>query len=239
MANEEHVARLKQGVAVWNAWCNESRVHGGVVIRGDFAEADLSRMNLEGANLNEAILIGANLSGAFLGKAILIEAHLLDTNLSDTFLIEADLSRANLTGADLRGALLTEARLSAEDQIGDEHLLVALLQLDGTVAVVDYLDDQQEQAGQHVGERTRPADRRRAQSHVGLEPHRRPRQGGMGRPARSLTRYAIPDSGSSDAVTSTCAGAPCVSSRTRNSFRVWDASAAHAIAGSSGRHTRF
>jgi len=35
MANEEHVARLKQDVAVWNAWCNESRVHGGVVIRGD------------------------------------------------------------------------------------------------------------------------------------------------------------------------------------------------------------
>jgi uncharacterized protein YjbI with pentapeptide repeats len=131
MANEEHVARLRQGVAVWNAWCNESRIREGVVIHGDFAEADLRRMRLEGANLNEAILIRANLSGAFLdranlggaildeanlsgaflGRANLIEAYLLDTNLSETFLIEADLSGANLTGADLSGANLSEARL--------------------------------------------------------------------------------------------------------------------------------
>ncbi|MGA2842932.1 MAG: pentapeptide repeat-containing protein [Steroidobacteraceae bacterium] len=121
MANEEQVARLKQGVSVWNAWCNESRIRGGVVIRGDFAEADLSGMKLNGANLNDAILIGAhldgaflgsaNLSGAFLGRAILIEASLLDTNLSETFLIEADLSRARLDNADLSGAILSEARL--------------------------------------------------------------------------------------------------------------------------------
>ena len=36
------------------------------------------------------------------------------------------------------------------------------------------------------GERTRPADRRRAESRVGLEPHRRARQGGLGGATRFL-----------------------------------------------------
>src|SRR6266699_2941657 len=36
------------------------------------------------------------------------------------------------------------------------------------------------------GERARPADRRRAEPRVGLEPHRRARQGGLGRATRSL-----------------------------------------------------
>src|SRR6266851_1139453 len=41
-------------------------------------------------------------------------------------------------------------------------------------------------AGLARGERTRPADRWRAESRVGMEPHRRARQGGMGGATRSL-----------------------------------------------------
>ncbi len=43
------------------------------------------------------------------------------------------------------------------------------------------------QPGLGRGERAGPADRRRAQPRMGMEPDRRARQGGMGRTARSLT----------------------------------------------------
>ena len=56
MANDEHVALLKQGVAAWNAWRDENP---------DICP-DLSEPDLRGANLSEANLIpnlGANLRG--------------------------------------------------------------------------------------------------------------------------------------------------------------------------------
>jgi hypothetical protein len=49
MANDEHVALLKQGVAAWNdawdAWRDENPD-----IRPDLSYADLSETNLKGAN---------------------------------------------------------------------------------------------------------------------------------------------------------------------------------------------
>src|SRR5262245_28344903 len=59
MANDEHVAMLKQGVDAWNGWRDENPD-----IRPDLNEADLS-----GANLNRANLKGANLKGANLKEA--------------------------------------------------------------------------------------------------------------------------------------------------------------------------
>jgi Pentapeptide repeats (8 copies) len=49
MANDEHVALLKQGVAAWNAWRDENPG-----TRPDLSEANLSGTNLRGANLREA-----------------------------------------------------------------------------------------------------------------------------------------------------------------------------------------
>jgi hypothetical protein len=49
MANDEHVALLKQGVAAWNAWRNENP---------DIVP-DLRREHLSGMNLTEANLIEA------------------------------------------------------------------------------------------------------------------------------------------------------------------------------------
>jgi uncharacterized protein YjbI with pentapeptide repeats len=54
MANDEHVAILKKGVAAWNAWRDEN----------PDIRPDLSGANLNEANLNEADLRGADLSGA-------------------------------------------------------------------------------------------------------------------------------------------------------------------------------
>src|SRR3954469_14516125 len=64
MANDEHVALLKQGVAAWNAWRAENRN-----IRPNLSGAHLSEENLRGADLSTAILRGAVLRAAKLGKA--------------------------------------------------------------------------------------------------------------------------------------------------------------------------
>jgi hypothetical protein len=87
MANEEHLAILRQGVDVWNEWRRLSPD-----IRPDFS--------------------GANLLLTNLGGAYLIYADLMYTNLSYVDLSHADLQRADLTGANLTGANLTEADFS-------------------------------------------------------------------------------------------------------------------------------
>jgi hypothetical protein len=93
MANEEHVAILKKGVAAWNAWRNENRT-----INPNLSGAALTR-----ANLGEADLHGANLSGADLRGANLGLADLSGADLSGATLCEANLTQANFSGADLRG----------------------------------------------------------------------------------------------------------------------------------------
>ena len=94
MANEEHLAILKEGVAVWNEWREQ---HPDI------------EPNLRGADLDDANLRRAYLSGAHLEAANLAGANLFEANLS-----EADLRAARLGGADLRGADLSEADLAGE-----------------------------------------------------------------------------------------------------------------------------
>lgn len=139
MANEEHVALLRQGVETWNTW---RRTYSGK-FPPDLAGADLHGMDLDGTDLHEVYLIdtdlhggilsganlryadlsGANLHGADLNGADLHEASLFGANLS-----EADLSAASLHGtvlghatlshANLRGASLVQASLKAADLRG-------------------------------------------------------------------------------------------------------------------------
>jgi hypothetical protein len=56
MANEEHVALLKQGVNAWNVWRHENP-HEVL----DLFKANLREANLIDANLIKAILSGADL----------------------------------------------------------------------------------------------------------------------------------------------------------------------------------
>ena len=76
MANDEDVARLRQGVAVWNDWRAQNperlvdlrKAH----LRGaDLHGANLSRTDLCGAKLMEANLRGVDLRDAILRDAIL------------------------------------------------------------------------------------------------------------------------------------------------------------------------
>jgi hypothetical protein len=61
MANQEHLAILKQGVRTWNKWRPE---HGDIIpdlSKANLSEAELSGTNLSGADLSEANLTGADL----------------------------------------------------------------------------------------------------------------------------------------------------------------------------------
>jgi Pentapeptide repeats (8 copies) len=107
MANEEHLARLKQGVAAWNQWREANPDIQPILTGADLREADLTEAHLfetdlQGANLNMANLHGADLSVANLTKACLFRANFT----------RAILSSANLTAAYLNGVDLTEANLS-------------------------------------------------------------------------------------------------------------------------------
>ena len=127
MANEEHVALLKQGVDVWNAWrlenpdvspdLSEANLFGANLSGTNLSKANLSGANLSGARLTGANLSGANLSGANLWVATLVDAYLSEAdlsgaNLSGLYLPGADLSGTNLSGANLSRAILSGANLS-------------------------------------------------------------------------------------------------------------------------------
>lgn len=137
MADSEGLAKLREGVAVWNEWrkgyvgrlyfnrvdFKGARFSGANFNATDFIGANLIEADLSGANLNAAILSGANLSRANLVGARLRGADLIAVDLTGATLREADLSatnlyQANLAGADLsravlRGANLTHASLAA------------------------------------------------------------------------------------------------------------------------------
>jgi uncharacterized protein YjbI with pentapeptide repeats len=85
MPNDEHVALLGRGAAVWNAWRAEhdnAPDLSGAGLRGldlsgfDLSRADLRDADLRGVNLSEAYLSCTHLEGANLFKAVLDGANL-------------------------------------------------------------------------------------------------------------------------------------------------------------------
>jgi uncharacterized protein YjbI with pentapeptide repeats len=56
MANEEHLARLKQGVEAWNTWRDNNHE-----VQPHLEEAHLARVFLREVNLSKADLSGADL----------------------------------------------------------------------------------------------------------------------------------------------------------------------------------
>jgi uncharacterized protein YjbI with pentapeptide repeats len=94
MPNDEHVAVLGHGAAVWNAWRAE---HDEV--------PELSRAALRGLDLNEFDLTRADLRDADLRGT-----NLRDANLSGAHLEGANFFKAALDGADLAGAFVDGAQ---------------------------------------------------------------------------------------------------------------------------------
>jgi uncharacterized protein YjbI with pentapeptide repeats len=151
MANPEHLAVLKQGVALWNRWRQEHpqlapQLDGADLRRATLEGADFRRASLTGVRLDEANLTGArirkaNLSEAGLGGAVLkyadftraflhgtsfVLANLSDADLSGAHLEDADLSWAKLIRTDLRSADLSGAKLGVAD-LNDASLCRARL----------------------------------------------------------------------------------------------------------------
>ncbi|MDJ0596546.1 MAG: pentapeptide repeat-containing protein [Pleurocapsa sp. MO_226.B13] len=104
MANEEHLAVLRQGVSAWNQWRKKNPE-----IRIDLREADLRGVSLRLADLREADLRGVSLRLADLREADLNGANLRWTDCSD---------------ADLSGANLKEAQITQETVIDEKWRLV-------------------------------------------------------------------------------------------------------------------
>jgi hypothetical protein len=106
MANQEHLALLRQGPDVWNTW---RRRHGDV--RPDLCLANLRGLDLGWLDLRRTAFIGADLKGADLFAADLERADFRSANLRSAGLGEARLERTSLGRADLQGALLYGTRL--------------------------------------------------------------------------------------------------------------------------------
>jgi hypothetical protein len=140
VANSKHLAKIKEGIRLWNQWRRQypdvrPDLYGADLVGANLQSADLTRANLVKANLSEANLSKAKLKEAGLwranltraniekadlleadfSEAVLREANLKDANLEDANLWGADLSRANLSGADLSGATLVDTNLDRAD----------------------------------------------------------------------------------------------------------------------------
>jgi hypothetical protein len=129
MANSEHLAKLKEGIAVWNDWRKANSDTLPDLCRADLSWANL-RVQLSGANPllaanpQVADFIAANFSDVNLSRANLSSANLSHANLVGATLIDADLRKANLLGADLSDSNLSKANLSGAD-LGSADLAVS------------------------------------------------------------------------------------------------------------------
>ena len=133
MANEEHLAILKQGVEAWNQWREENPDVLPELTDADLKFANLHVANLSGASLSGAYLFladlsGANLNGADLSHADLSDARLVAADLNGSDLNNGNFLRADLSLADLSGANLFNANLRGAN-LFDANLILTNLDL--------------------------------------------------------------------------------------------------------------
>jgi uncharacterized protein YjbI with pentapeptide repeats len=110
MISDDHLAVLKQGADVWNAWRLD---HLGV--QPNLSRSDVGPLNLPRVNLQGAALVQSDLTGIQLEWANLVLAHIKDSILRNADLTSANLHDASLTMSDLRGACLNHADLMRVD----------------------------------------------------------------------------------------------------------------------------
>jgi hypothetical protein len=144
MAIQQHVARIKRGVEVWNNWRKENSN-----IEPDLSRANLEDAELGGADLHKTLLQGTTLLGADLTKAELIGCNIhgisaWDVTLKGTIQRDLEVTKMgqpsvfvdNLEVAQFVYLLLYNEKLkSAIDTIGEKCVLIIwkYLTLTGTI----------------------------------------------------------------------------------------------------------
>jgi hypothetical protein len=86
MANSEHLAKLKEGVEIWNDWRKANREIVPDLRRADLGRADLTMAHFGGVSLREADLRGANLHWAILERADISGANLEEADFTEAFI---------------------------------------------------------------------------------------------------------------------------------------------------------
>lgn len=94
MANEEHLAILRQGVEVWNRWRQ-----GNQTVKPDLSGINLRNAELSRANFSATDFSYTNLSHADLSHTNFSGAILRDVNFSHALIYQVNFSGANLLGA--------------------------------------------------------------------------------------------------------------------------------------------
>ncbi|MBE3129544.1 MAG: pentapeptide repeat-containing protein, partial [Acidobacteria bacterium] len=108
MANAGHVDIVRDRIDHWNEWRRKN-----TKVVPDFAGADLSELNLAGANLAKADFSGAKLAGTNLSGANLARAKFFRADLS-----QADLSQASFFKANLSQPVLSVDSLQTAQLVG-------------------------------------------------------------------------------------------------------------------------
>lgn len=105
MANQEHVALLKQGIDSWNKWRREN-----AEIQVDLSSTDLSNLDLSMGNFSPAHVSAPPIDDIPITSYVRLQLPQVDFSLAN--LQNADFNHANLTGAKLRGAHLSSTNFS-------------------------------------------------------------------------------------------------------------------------------
>ena len=108
MANQEHLAILKQGIDNWNKWRREQ---GEVQV--DLSGTDLSDLDLSLGNFSPAEVPQSSVNG--IPVVSFIGLHLAQINCYSANLQSADFNHANLAGASFRGAHLAGTNFAHAD----------------------------------------------------------------------------------------------------------------------------
>jgi hypothetical protein len=93
VANDEHLAILRQGVEAWNEWRERNGTQELDLSEADLRQADLSEAHLNMADLSGAVLREANLKKANLSYVNLSHANMAMAELGDTVFGDVDLTK--------------------------------------------------------------------------------------------------------------------------------------------------
>jgi len=116
MADEEHLAILKQGVMAWNEWRRENPETEPDLSDADLGVSDLRNGDFNKTNFSRAILIDTDFRGTILRNtnftgADFTYANFDNTNLNEAILSGAKLHYGNFNGANFEGADLRDIDL--------------------------------------------------------------------------------------------------------------------------------